>query len=324
MPPTKKKQLRGPSPPLHRFALRITAAISPTSWFPTDFYCPNHLFADTLPSVSLYLGGSRMNARNPLLAILAIALSLLPAACAPIPHGMTGEQLADTLELHNWIHSRPPQTKSASVALFADAGVWPKGAREIVYALESVGIPCDVDDHELLGPRLFSKSVLILPGGWAPLQLQTLSPDHQKNLRSFVERGGRIIAVCAGAYLISERVSWKGEELPYPIALFDGIAVGPVNDYPRPAQTSLVGTTDGQALGLLFNRPYYLNGGSTFEGGTKVQTLATFPDGTAAIIRRQVGQGDIILLGIHPEIATDDNPSMPLDAGHFYKRLLQN
>ena len=242
------------------------------------------------------------------------------------------------LELNlRWIVQRHKVAEKAQshlasrVGVFADAGVWHLGARSIVDALEQVDVPCVVlDKSDLNSESLGRFEIIVFPGGWAPLQWSAAGEDGLAAVRSFTENGGRCIGICAGAYLLSKKVTYDGESFDYPLGLFDGEAVGPVkglSPFPQPGKTSLRVTEAGLARGLgeLDKHEAYYSGGPYFKDGSNVHVLAEYADGTAAMISRPVGKGEIVLVGAHierPAGSSDDNAPPPLWAGEVLKTLL--
>ncbi len=193
------------------------------------------------------------------------------------------------------------------VGVFADAGVWHVGAMSIVEVLEAQRIPCRVLDRSLLTRDCLSGlEVLVLPGGWAPLQWAAAGDAGLTEIKTFVEGGGRCVAICAGAYLISKTTKYDGQEFPYPLGLFDGIAEGPVTGlapFPKVGTTRLKVTEAGSKRGLaaLNSDDVLYGGGPCFKNGTQVVILAQYPDNTAALIARPVGKGEVLLIGVHIE-----------------------
>jgi glutamine amidotransferase-like uncharacterized protein len=68
---------------------------------------------------------------------------------------------------------------------------------------------------------------------------------------------------------------------------------------------------------------YY--GGPRLLGGSGVGVLATYPDGTPAIVARDVGRGEVLLVGPHlerPALGSDEAPA-PRAAGPWLRALLR-
>ncbi len=295
------------------------------------------------PRTEIALTGRR---KSTSIAILLLTLLLIGGCASGPARPSLGVHMSD----YDWeqydqnkawmdrrAHLPAPATLAATVpalpavGVYADAGVWHLGARSIVESLESVGVPCRVIDKAGLTPQgLNGLKVLIIPGGWAPLERDANSPAALREIKTFVQNGGRYVGVCAGAYLATNTVKWYGQVFPYPIGLYDGIADGPVpglSNYPKPGGVRLSVTDAGHARGLdvLANTDVYYNGGSCFRDGTHATVLARYPDGSAAMICLPYGNGEVILIGVHPErpapsVAGPAAPAPPY-AGVVYRAL---
>lgn len=219
----------------------------------------------------------------------------------------------------------------ARVGVWADAGVWHIGAKSIVSALEGDGVMCRVLDKSCLTVGgLKGLEVVVLPGGWAPDQWGAAGESGLAALKAFVEGGGRCVGICAGAYLLSKTVKYDGKEYPYPLGLFDGTATGPVKGlaaYPERGSTKLVLTEAGIKHGLtsLEKAELYYSGGPCFVNGTGVTVLAKYADGSAAVIKRSVGKGEVVLIGGHverPAPPKKDDDAPPAHAGPLLNALV--
>ncbi|MDB5387716.1 MAG: hypothetical protein JWM11_3362 [Planctomycetaceae bacterium] len=259
--------------------------------------------------------------------------SLAPILAAPVA-GMTEWDHHNLERNLRWILSRERQLlpAPAKVAVFADAGVWHVGVRSIVEALETEGVPCRVLDRSQLRPEVLNAhQALILPGGWAPFQWAAAGETGLSSIKGYVERGGRCLAICAGAYLISRETKYEGKIYPYPLGLYDGTAEGPVPGlavFPKPGSVSITVTAAGTRRGLeiISGQRALYSGGPSFVGGTGCEILARYPNGSSAAISRPVGKGEVILLGVHferpaPETG-DDHAPVPVLAGKVFKTVL--
>ena len=219
------------------------------------------------------------------------------------------------------------------VGVFADAGCWNVGARSVVEALEKAGVPCRVLDKSLLTAEgLAGLEAVVFPGGWAPFQFAAATEAGLMIVKSFAEKGGRVLGICAGGYLLSKKVVWEGDEFPYPIALFDGTAQGPIAGMaPWPGRSPVrlkvtkAGTTRG--IDVLKSTDILYYGGAAFIDGSETTVLAIYPDGTPSIIVRPVGKGEVILSGAHVERPApadgDDSAPAPAISGPMLRALLQ-
>jgi glutamine amidotransferase-like uncharacterized protein len=269
--------------------------------------------------------------------LLVFVLGVVTPAGSDAPSSAAGPTLTDAHNLEKnlrWILAREraePATR-AVVGVYADLGAWHTGVRSVVDALEKAGLACRALDRSLLTPEgLRGLKALVLPGGWAPFQSHTLGPAGLAAVRGFVEGGGRCLGVCAGAYLLARDVRWEGTDYPYPLGLFDGLAEGPVQGlakWPETGPVRLAPTEDGKerGLGTLSGADVLYFGGARFVGGSNVKVLATYPDGTPAIVSRPVGKGEIVLCAVHlerpPVGGADDGPLFPSNAPSLLKALV--
>ncbi len=264
----------------------------------------------------------------------ASADSIEPAPIWERPH--EAERDRRNLELNlRWIITRLRSTdkhEPATVGVYADAGAWHVGARSIVKALEDAKIRCRVLDCSCLTERQLEKlDAIVMPGGWSVFQKATAGKSGLGAVRNFVENGGKYLGVCAGAYLAAKDVRWQGQTYPYPLILFDGIAEGSlpaVARWPKAGGVRVKVTAAGRrrGIGLVDRQVFLYKGGPRFVGGTNVAVLAEFPDGSAAVIARPFGKGEVVLTGPHferppPEVGDEDAP-VPDVAGELLKSLL--
>lgn len=234
--------------------------------------------------------------------LLLVAVLLAAVGCAPFAPPPPGP---------------PPRT----VAVYSDAGAWGPSTRSLVRILEEAGIATE----ELLAVdfrpgELGKYDALVFPGGNAWDQRQALGEPGVAAVRDFVARGGTYLGVCAGAFLATEKVGWEGAPpLDYPLALVPGVATGARDDiapWPRVGATRLVLTGAGRARGLAWEdrETFFYQGGPGFSGYGDADVLATYPDGTPAILRRPYEAGQVILNAVHferPVGASNEAPPPP-------------
>jgi len=221
------------------------------------------------------------------------------------------------------------------VAIYADAGTNYQLNRNIVVALESKGIGCRILDRSRINAQqLAGVEAYVMPGGYSTFQRHALGQVGTTVLRQFVDQGGRYLGVCAGGYVAAKDVHWEEKHYPYPLELFDGTAEGALDSiaaWPRDAAVVLKLTKAGKSRGLseAAEGTFYYKGGPHFHGGTNATVLATYPNGTAAIIARPYGKGEVVLNGIHFERPPpgarqgDEVPPAPATTGDLFQSLLQ-
>ena len=221
------------------------------------------------------------------------------------------------------------------VAIYADAGTNYQLNRNIVGALEVSGIGCRILDRSRINTRqLAAVQAYVVPGGYSTFQRHAMGPVGMAAVRQYVDQGGRYLGICAGGYLATKDVHWEGIHYPYALELFDGTAEGALDTiaaWPGDAPVALKLTRAGKSRGLSkeAEAKFYYKGGPHFHGGTNVTVLATYSNGTAAIISRPFGKGEVVLNGIHferppPAAGQGDEVPPPSNAtGGLFRSLLQ-
>lgn len=265
-----------------------------------------------------------------LLACLLVLLMPLWVSAQDWESGLSAYEQQNLKKNRTWIALRRSQGESpqARVGVIAGAGVWNFGARCLVMALERSGYSCQVLDPASL-PPLSRYAAIIIPGGYAPVEYYALGVDGCLKLADFTQKGGHVLGICAGGYLVSKTVRYQSIDYPYPLGLFDGVAEGPVAGlavYPNYGPVELSLTPSGQKWGLagLEKRPLLYGSGPRFLGGTGATVLMTYPDGTAAAVARAYGKGRVVALGAHMECPPDLDEETPPPAGceKFLVKLL--
>jgi biotin--protein ligase len=182
------------------------------------------------------------------------------------------------------------------------------------YSLAKVG-------HEFIADGRWTRdaALLAIPGGADVHYAKHLNGVGNGNIRKFVESGGALLAICAGAYYCSSHVKFAiGTDIevdgPRELKLFDGIAYGPLfkkYTYGSDKGACAAKITLHSPEGSFDLRSYY-NGGCTFltkyqsfafEPRHGVEVLGTYSDfhGLPAIIKCRVGAGMALLSGVHFE-----------------------
>lgn len=156
-------------------------------------------------------------------------------------------------------------------------------------------------------------AVLIFPGGRDSPYRYKLQGKGNQRIREYVEKGGKYLGFCAGAYYASASIEFeKGGPLEIcaegELNFFPGKAVGPLFGFDqfcyhntKGSQAALI-DWGGEELFFL-----YYKGGCTFqitENHSDVSVLARYaslPSSPPAIIHCKVGKGEAMLSGVHPE-----------------------
>lgn len=173
-------------------------------------------------------------------------------------------------------------------------------------------------------PTLFDDAVMfVMPGGADLPYCAALNGAPNARIRSFVERGGVYLGICAGAYYACRELAFHAgtsgaicgkRELRF----VDAVAVGSLPDLtgghlydgtPRTAAAVEIRTTNHLTQAPVSLYTHY-HGGCLFdfggEPGPDTQVLAVYTGmaGTPpAIVAARVGYGRAILTGVHLEIS---------------------
>lgn len=195
-----------------------------------------------------------------------------------------------------------------------------------LYGRAAVGW-CTADD--ILAGRLDpAVKLFVMPGGEDRYYFEKLKGEGNRRIREFVERGGRYLGICAGAYYACERIEWaagtaheicEARELGF----FPGTAVGPIGGAealdtigdPRPSIVEVSFEKDG----ISHDMKAIYHGGPVFVlgDGAKAdhQALTRWSGSWAgsfgsheptAVLMVRVGKGRAVLSALHPEIGARD------------------
>lgn len=222
----------------------------------------------------------------------------------------------------------PHQNRPIQVGLLSGDGVWEEGRLALQQQIEAAGfVSVDMDGAAIRQGALYEVKALVVGGGWAWDQWQALGPAGISKIRHFVMAGGSYLGICAGAYLASDDVIWEDEWLAYPLNLFDGIASGPLADFPWPeagrVQVDVLDSWDPwQAEGSL---TVYYQGGAVFapRDAQTVTPLLRFKGidtgstGDIAALRFDFGAGHVLLSAVHPEMGVEELDAGVMDAGEL-------
>lgn len=276
------------------------------------------------------------------------AISLLRADAEPIAIVATPDMDVDAhVNLQRnlrWVLAQERESRATGsvalrkdaprVGIFADAGCWHVGARSVAELLRAERIPVRIFDRDLLlaEDSLRGIRTFVLPGGWAPHQRAALGSRGLARLRHYVVEGGRILGICAGAYLLAREVHWEGALFADPEGLWEGRAEGPLDGlarWPERAGVRLRVTDEGARRGLAslsaLDVLYY--GGGRFPDRSGITALALYPDGSPAISVQALGKGELVACGVHlerppPALGGDESAALTA-SGPLLRALLR-
>ncbi|HEY2809803.1 MAG TPA: BPL-N domain-containing protein [Rhabdochlamydiaceae bacterium] len=218
------------------------------------------------------------------------------------------------------------------IFVYADQGVDGGGLKQLICSLKNEIDPSQhkivrMDSKELISGEWEKEArLLIVPGGRDCFYHTSLDGKGTQKIRSFVEKGGGYLGICAGAYFAAHAIEFeKGHPLEVcgerSLKFFPGIAKGPVFGYNRYSYESAKGAEAAHISWKNAEKFHiYFNGGCTFEippSDLEVRVLSRYldlDDQPPAILQIGVAKGLAILSGVHFEY----NPSFfPAEDPHL-------
>lgn len=233
--------------------------------------------------------------------------------------------------------SPAPNPSGARVAVVAshttDGGAWPGMLPAVARAIEYSGhIPLAIRFQEIKNGYLTlgNFKVLNIPGGYA-YGYKTGLAGHEQKIRNFISAGGGYYGICAGSFYAPDSLVWEGTTYSYPLGIYKGQDIGPINDLaPWPQYVLTPINISGDAvignIGTL-QQMYYGGGYHTIptdaQQGAHVTTAATFAysgsaAGKADVVRYTYGAGHVLLVTTHPEARAGSNDDWLYWDSHLY------
>ena len=158
-------------------------------------------------------------------------------------------------------------------------------------------------------------TAIFFPGGDADYFNADINADGIQHIKDLISDNGGYIGMCAGAEFACDKLIWQGITIDYPLDLFQGEAVGPVDqlavwpDYAMVTLSMNLNDEINQFEPATEDMLYW--GGSVFQPyvNTIVDTVATYDNyyDNLAIIKFNFGTGRVLLISTHPEIEEDSN-----------------
>lgn len=212
--------------------------------------------------------------------------------------------------------------RGADFAVYVGAGTWQPSIIAFEkflswknFTYEEVN-KYDINNNDL---RPLYKAIFF-PGGWAADYKRDINAAGRQNIRNLVGNGGAYIGMSAGAYYACDDVVWEGKPYAYPLDLFIGDCIGPIDEiapWPNYVMTTMnIDQTHpanvyepAQRDILYYGEPYFVA-----NAGQEMLVFASWkvPSNPSAhnkpgIIGFNYGQGRVLLVGPHPEIEEDSN-----------------
>ncbi len=157
--------------------------------------------------------------------------------------------------------------------------------------------------------------VIYFPGGDADYYNADINSTGIQNIQEMITEGNAYIGICAGAEFACDKLVWQGVTYDYPLNLFQGKSIGPINElavWDNYDMTTLTMNLENEINQFESeNEDMLYWGGSIFSpySNTVFDTIATF-DGyynRPAIINFNYGNGRVLLISPHPEIEEDSD-----------------
>jgi putative intracellular protease/amidase len=220
-------------------------------------------------------------------------------------------------------------TKPIRVAVYDDAGVSAKVSflLDLLKTYPELAVT-KVNGKDIRDQILKDFDVVLLPGGSGSGEAKSLEESGRKEIRSFVQRGGGYLGICAGAYLASADYDWS-------LHILDAKVLDRAHWARGSGDVEVSLTASGQQfLGAKSDREtiLYWQGPLLAPAGKPeipdFETLGTFSTeiakngapkgvmlGTTAIARGTFGSGRVFCFSPHPE------RSEPAVQGHVLKAI---
>jgi putative intracellular protease/amidase len=201
------------------------------------------------------------------------------------------------------------------VAVFDDAGVSEKvaGLIDLLNTHSELRVT-KVNGDEIRGGKLTGFDVVLVPGGSGSKEAAALEESGRQEIRTFVERGGGYLGICAGAYLASADYDWSLHILDAKVLdrAHWARGVGDVEVSLTEAGQKVLGANSDRETILYWQGPLLAPAGKPEIAD--YETLGTFATeiakngapkgvmpGTTAIARGTFGAGRVFCFSPHPE-----------------------
>jgi len=201
------------------------------------------------------------------------------------------------------------------VAVYDGFRVWDDGLTATLAFLDHIEVDADrISAAEINdGEWVDDYDAIWFPGGYAWYYTRHIRNNGQEAIRQFVNDGGVYVGVCAGAFFAADIIVWEGDTINYPLDLFDGTAIGPLEDiaeWPNHTMTELNLNEDHSSEPDIENAGYQLYYGGPYleRGDTAIESLAKYSEtGLCCALTSNYGDGKLLLIATHPEIEEDDD-----------------
>jgi glutamine amidotransferase-like uncharacterized protein len=218
----------------------------------------------------------------------------------------------------------PPNPPGAAIAVVAqhttDGGAWPGLLPAVARGIEYSGnVPLAIRFQDIKDGRLTLANfrVVTFPGGYA-YGYKTGLAGFESAIRGFIRSGGSYYGICAGAFYTPRSLVWENTPYPYPLGIYSGQIIGPINDiapWPGYALTPVDFNDDRIGNFGRVSVMYYGGGYHTLpppadprfltNQASPISVAGTFSSssalGQADLVRYEYGEGRVALTTTHLE-----------------------
>lgn len=215
------------------------------------------------------------------------------------------------------------------IRIYSDIGVSQFSLKCLLKEIENLSLDARTITAKEVASESWQEdtSIFIMPGGRDLMYLKKLKDRGIQNIKSYVQKGGSYLGICAGAYFGSEFIEFdKGGQLEVigkrDLDFFPCKAIGPAYEEPRYCYENLNGT---RAAPLMYSSKkistlsyMYFNGGCYFKSDEKMDVIGEYFDlKLPAIISTRVKKGRAILSGLHLECSFEDIENSDNNLNHL-------
>lgn len=208
-----------------------------------------------------------------------------------------------------------------NIVIYQDEGVGEFGLRCLEKFFREDDVWLASAEAVIDGRVLGMADIFVMPGGADLPYCRKLNGAGNDNIRAYVKEGGTYLGICAGAYYACSAIEYhKGRddaicsarELAFTKAVAQGSLPALAPHYDLTLRTAAIAVVTLADSGKI--KSFY-HGGPSFHGAAKDEIVARYndlPGMPPAILNMKVGDGRVILSGVHLEVSSDDIANYPL------------
>jgi len=173
----------------------------------------------------------------------------------------------------------------------------------LMMALQDRGIDARFIDAAQIIAQGIDADVFIMPGGADLYYCEKLDGAGNTRIREFVKDGGTYFGICAGAYYACTSLYWDNGAISglRELNFIEAQAIGPVTELIDDLNASWHAAPMLEWNGQIFPTLYIA--GPAFKLKEGVEVIASYERYGPAVIRKEIGKGQVILSSPHIEIS---------------------